>query len=101
MSNHDISEIDLEKECENFIKSLVKFTVTMTHFFSEEEFFEILTDKFYSYMSTVQDLYKINLIERFNKLYVAEHHPEVFEMIAEKLEALEKQEENNVDYKEK
>jgi len=100
MSSSNVPEIDLEKECENFVKSLVKFTVAMTHFFSEEEFFDILIDKLYSYMSCVQDMYKINLIEMLNKLYIAEHHPEVFEMISEKLEALEEQEENDVDYKE-
>lgn len=96
----DISEIDLEKECDNFAKSLVKFTVTMLHFFDAKEFFDVIGDKLYSYISCCEDFYKVNLLEMLNKLYVAEHHPEVFDMIAEKLEALEEQEENTVDYKE-
>ena len=61
---------------------------------------EILTDKLYSYMSCVNDLYKINMMDMLSKMYIAENHPEIFEMLSQKLDALEEQDENNVDYKE-
>ena len=95
----DISSIDLKKEAQEFMKSLVKFTVTMLHFFDAKEFFDVIGDKLYSYISCCEDFYKVNLLEMLNKLYVAEHHPEVFEMLSEKLGALQEQE-DDVDYKE-
>jgi hypothetical protein len=96
----DISSIDLEKEIDNFTKELVRFTVTMLHFFKPEEFFDVLTDKLYSYLSCVEDMYKVNIINELNKFYIAEHHPEMFEAISKKLEKLSEDEDEETYYKE-